>query len=684
MKIYTVFRRVGWGLAASSVCCGAFASALEKVPRTRGGFASRGNAEEVSTAKPEVPLSMSSNLQQPQRDLRDACKYGCEALPCEGGCQSAFAKCNHFVPLCFTNRTEQFFNATVQWGWSNPIVCHGGSIECDLWIGAVDCNTTAPDSQVIGTVRVSTDDNHVLYEINDEAYRISSVQVFVGLTEVPFMNASGYSISPEDFTVQFWFDPKVKGARVDPIKKVTPRMYLIAHANVCPTDPVDEVPKVWLPPVNSTDPLCPIQAPYLCSEGIPTPAPSVFSSSNVLQPKASYVPESPAPSYVPTSEPTSVDGGSTSLPLVDFSTCPFKCGSLSCGDGCLDSFASCPGAMCLGSDPAGLATWGHSNPINCTGGSLQCELWTGEDCNHTNGELIGHLHIDTDGNKVTFDLNNGSDWAITSAHIYVGTSSNFEPFVQDAWFDPRQKDAVVEMSPDIHAGVFVIAQAIVCPSSSVSPDLPTTPPNETVMSCLVPRQVPCPSSSPTSALATKPPKALVENLVEPFVDSLVDLFVNQSQAEASDPPSLFDNLFASPLPTREPGRPTPTQTRPPTPSTASPARQPTAPPVRPAPTPSGPTPSPVGSPTGSTKPPTKPPTPKPTRPPTEQPTRRSETPTETPTESPTEPPTEPPTQPPTDPPTESTTAPPSRPTEPPALFLTDERTPPERKSKRRP
>jgi hypothetical protein len=592
----------------------------------RGGFASRGNAEEVSTAKPEVPLSMSSHLQQPQRDLQGACKYGCDALPCEGGCQSTFAKCNHFVPLCFTNRTEPFFNATVQWGWSNPIVCHGGSIECDLWIGAVDCNTTASDSQVIGTVRFSSDDNHVLYEINDEAYRISSVHVFVGLTESPFMNGSGYSISPEDFTVQSWFDPKVKGARIDPIKKVTPGMYLIAHANVCPTDSANEIPEVWLPPVDSTDPLCPLQAPYLCSEGTPTLAPSVLS---------------PAPSYLPANEQTTNVEGGRSLPLTDSTTCPFRCGSLSCDGGCLDAFAYCPSALCLGSDPAGLATWGYSNPINCTGGSLQCELWTGEDCNHTNGELVGHLYIDTDENKVTFDLNNGSAWALSSAHIYVGRSSTFEPFVQDAWFDPIQKDAVVAMYPDMHIGVFVIAQAFVCPSSFVSPDLPTNPPNETVLTCPVPRQVPCPSTSPTSALATEPPGASngnatnetsLLNLIEPFIDSLVDLFVNQSRAEA----------IAAPLPTSAPGLPT-----------LPPAGQPTA---RPAPSPGGPTPSPVGPNPPHIRPTLRPvrPTPSPIRPtpPPAWPTTPQPVPTPAPTDEPTPAPTPKPTPYPTPDPTE--------------------------------
>jgi hypothetical protein len=58
----------------------------------------------------------------------------------------------------------------------------GRGIECDLWIGAVDCNTTASDSQVIGTVTIATDENQM---ITDDAYRLSSVQLYFGFTEVP-------------------------------------------------------------------------------------------------------------------------------------------------------------------------------------------------------------------------------------------------------------------------------------------------------------------------------------------------------------------------------------------------------------------------------------------------------------------------------------------------------------------
>jgi hypothetical protein len=112
-----------------------------------------------------------------------------------------------------------------------------------------------------------------------------------------------------------------------------PGMYLIAHANVCPTDSADEVPEIWVPPLNSTDPVCPIRVPDLCSNET-----FIFSPSSLFN---------PAPSFFPTYEPSSNTERDRWLQLID-STCPFKCGDLSCNDECLDAFAFCPNALFLG------------------------------------------------------------------------------------------------------------------------------------------------------------------------------------------------------------------------------------------------------------------------------------------------------------------------------------------------
>jgi hypothetical protein len=313
------------------------------------------------------------------------------------------------------------------------------------------------------------------------------------------------------------------------------------------------------------------------------------------------------------------------LQLID-SACPFRCGELSCDGGCVGAFAYCPDALCLGSDPAGSVSWGHSNPIKCTGGSVRCELWTGDDCNHTNGELVGHVQIDTDENTVTYDINDDGAWGLSSARVYVGSSSLFESYVQYAWYDPNQRNGSVEMYPDIHAGVFVIAHAFLCPSVTHPPTEAPETLSLSALSCPVPPKVPCPSKLPTSALATQPPVMSPEEpasepfiipIVNPFLDLLVDLIVNETQVQQNNPLLPTGTISPARPPTSPPGqlspgpnRPTvqsPTQTTTPPPQnrptiraptrtprqTAGPIGQLTQQPVRQAPPPVRPTPPPV-------------------------------------------------------------------------------------------
>ena len=118
---------------------------------------------EVSFAVPKQTDAVST-----KRELQSTCAYGCDDLPCEPNCESAFAYCSYQEPLCFTNNTEQFANATVAWGWSNPIYCEGGSILCELWTGATDCDRSAGTSKLIGHVQIDTDANTVTYTLTEE------------------------------------------------------------------------------------------------------------------------------------------------------------------------------------------------------------------------------------------------------------------------------------------------------------------------------------------------------------------------------------------------------------------------------------------------------------------------------------------------------------------------------------
>lgn len=245
----------------------------------------------------------------------------------------------------------------------NSIDCHGGVIECDLWMGDEEnCSRDDNDGSmfpnggvIVGRVMIDTDDSRVWYEWSNRTalvwpnpqvppnddYRIASVHVYVGPTELPTRRDTGrFTLDPASYGTAVWYAyPGVRYAVVDLNASLAgagigPGDFVIAQAHVCSTRALAtsslgkerSVPSVLpshqpslsptysSPPTASPRPIpkCPIAEPLplICPAGnLPrTPSRNTFFPTTLAHPptsaNSSRSSTSPSPSATPSHEPS--------------------------------------------------------------------------------------------------------------------------------------------------------------------------------------------------------------------------------------------------------------------------------------------------------------------------------------------------------------------------------------------
>ena len=265
--------------------------------------------------------------------------------------------------------------------------------------------------------------------------------------------------------------------------------------------------------------------------------------------------------------------------------CPLGCNSHNasssstwCDAGCFHAYAHCnrggsDNPTCFNVRPDTL--WesyfnvniesGWTNSINCNGGILACELWTGaSQCNTTSraeSRFVGLAMVDTDLGTLDFGLIDAT-LGVSAIHLYMGKTplpvattnqslwvSPEDDLPQKSWYQPRVQRATIALDGDILPTgdqLYFIAQVAVCPS-------PTT----TTTSNLVPTVAPSTASAPSPAtlvcpVPAPPPSPLLDALASTTTDTPVVVAVESSvvvgAVEPSPSGSSVRSLQAPPTP----------------------------------------------------------------------------------------------------------------------------------------
>jgi hypothetical protein len=142
-----------------------------------------------------------------------------------------------------------------------------------------------------------------------------------------------------------------------------------------------------------------------------------------------------------------------------------------------------------------------TNPIDCTGGSILCDLLHTPssdtsapspcDWSFASAQPVGSVVLDTASNHVQFGLTNTDSWLrISSVAVYLGNTSNpplagSESMSVRSWYYPYVQQAAIQVDSPwrVGKGAFLSAHASVCwgpagtptsvPSSVGSPVAPT-------------------------------------------------------------------------------------------------------------------------------------------------------------------------------------------------------------------
>ena len=199
-----------------------------------------------------------------------------------------------------------------------------------------------------------------------------------------------------------------------------------------------------------------------------------------------------------------------------------------CDDACHSAVALCnrggsTNHTCFDWQPQTLEDYfnlesGWSNRIDCSGGILACELWTGAHrCNTTDGEtrVVGLVLMDTATGILDFRLFEDSRVRLSAIHLYIsptplplGTNQSSllspEDLPQKFWYNPQVDRATVNVAGNMQVGDHFIAQITLCPSPSNIPSAaPTIILSAPVASPTLPRcPVPSPPRWPLVATAT--------------------------------------------------------------------------------------------------------------------------------------------------------------------------------------
>jgi hypothetical protein len=207
-------------------------------------------------------------------------------------------------------------------------------------------------------------------------------------------------------------------------------------------------------------------------------------------------------------------------------SCAYEC-EQPCDTSCRSAFAFCTQGGTL--DPICTSTNGSNatdtsaaggwvNPINCTGGSLLCDVvlasLTPSLCNASSdvGGPLGSVILDTDSSSVQFALADQT-FQLASVDLYLGRSpdlSGNDSFAMHSWYYPYVRQAIMPLSISwsIGPGTFLMAHASVCggststptasPSSTGSPALALEP-EPTLPRCAESPAAPSSSIQPTSS-----------------------------------------------------------------------------------------------------------------------------------------------------------------------------------------
>jgi hypothetical protein len=207
-------------------------------------------------------------------------------------------------------------------------------------------------------------------------------------------------------------------------------------------------------------------------------------------------------------------------------SCAYGC-EQPCDTSCRSAFAVCTQGGTL--DPICTSTNGSNatdtsaaggwvNPINCTGGSLLCDVVlaspTPSLCNASSdvGEPLGSVILDTDSSSVQFALTD-PNFQLASVDLYLGSGpdlSGNDSFAMHSWYYPYVRQAIMPLSisRSISPGTFFTAHASVCwgststptasPSTNGSPVLALDP-QPTLPRCSASPAAPSSSIQPTSS-----------------------------------------------------------------------------------------------------------------------------------------------------------------------------------------
>ena len=118
------------------------------------------------------------------------------SLADEGKCRRAFALCtNTKEAMCFGDIAKKFEKLN-HWGWTQVVAEF--DVQCDLWVGATNCDTTRGSK--IGTATISKSDFEI--EILD-GFEATNVHFYHGTHQLPTDHRDKNTVGPNYYGVRY-------------------------------------------------------------------------------------------------------------------------------------------------------------------------------------------------------------------------------------------------------------------------------------------------------------------------------------------------------------------------------------------------------------------------------------------------------------------------------------------------
>jgi hypothetical protein len=316
-------------------------------------------------------------------------------------------------------------------------------LDCQLWGGAVGCDTESPDAELLGLVTIS--DSSVTYYIKSEWAAIS-YQLYAGVCpmndggkawsegtdcvnnrksmpydvetyplasmplplEPPNTLWTFNSENQDDFLTDGWMLPETDYQVFD-ISNLGSTVYMSAHAEICPCIEDTSAPtgKPTMAPTGKPT-MAPTDKPTMAPTKEPTKSPTQSPTDAVptSEPTQEFVPEgTPAPTeciHEPAQPvtPAETTPSPTSVYVGMGTTAP---GPTPPAPGCEKAFVYCPGKSTCFEDPIfncyteqqGVDPWGWNIHYHSSDGAVDdCEVWVSADaCDFSQGQKIGFAVI---------------------------------------------------------------------------------------------------------------------------------------------------------------------------------------------------------------------------------------------------------------------------------------------------